>query len=342
VRAMEQLKELLAPDEGRDALRKLGGLLLGVGMLLIFFRKGSENLGAQWGDFALFLVLLAPCVFLYGLGFIGRRVTDGLRAWEAVYLTFGLFFVPLVLFQFVELVNGNPGASLNVFWIFLVTDILAVVAALVAGARYLLLLASLAMIVWWSALWDKIIGIGDHLGTYRGLLLVLAAIMVVGAVGLYVMDREGGLPRANELVTGAGISAVLGSIGLSATVLAAESNPFTSVPIAKPSAFWNLVALAVSLLLILYGARFGARGPVYVGGVGLFLFVLIVGLDLGHEPPKGSLKWWPVITVLLGAIAFVLSVIPGLRVNIPTGREPPSETGRPPPPPPSSGSQGPP
>jgi hypothetical protein len=318
---VDQLKELFAPDEGRDALRKVGGLLLGVGMLLVFFRKGSDALGKNWGDFALLLVLLAPCVFLYGVGLIGRRLTDGLRAWESVYLVFGLIFVPLVLFQFVQLINGDTGASLNVFWIFLVTDILAVVAALVTGARYQLLLASLAMIVWWSALWDKIIGIGDHLGTYRGLLLILAVIMVVGAVGLYVMDREGGLPRANELVTGAGISAVLGSVGLSASAFAAQGNPFTTVPVAHPSTFWNLVALVVSLALIGYGSRFAARGPVYVGGIGLLLFVLVVGFDVGGSPPQGSLKWWPVVTILAGGIAFILSVIPGLRFNVSSGRE---------------------
>ncbi len=317
---MDQLKELFAPDEGRDALRKLGGLLLGVGMLLVFFRKGSDQLGKNWGDFALLLVLLAPCVFLYGVGVIGRRLTDGLRSWESVYLVFGLIFVPLVLFQFVELVNGDTGASLNVFWIFLVTAAIGAATALVTGVRYQLLLASIAAIVSWSALWDKIIDLGDHLGTYRGLLMILAAILLAAAIGLYVMDRENGLPRANELVTGAGISAVLGSMGLSLGILVQQSNPFTPFPVAHPSTFWNLVALGVSLLLILYGARFAARGPVYIGGIGLLLFVLIVGLDLGHKPPRGSLKWWPVVTILAGGGAFLLSLIPGLRINISIGR----------------------
>ena len=210
---------------------------------------------------------------------------------------------------------------MNVFWIFLVTDILGIVAAFVAGARYQLLLSSVAMIVWWSALWDKIIGIGDHLGTYRGLLLILAAIMAASAVYLYLMDREGGRPRANEVVTGAGISAVLGSVGLSASVFAAQGNPFTSVPVAEPSTLWNLVALVVSLALIGYGSQFGARGPTYVGAIGLLLFVLIVGSDVGGDPPRGSLKWWPVVTILAGGIAFILSLVPGLRFHLPTGRE---------------------
>lgn len=318
---MDQLKQLFAPDDARDALRTVGGLLLGVGMLLVFYRKGSAALTGNWGEEALLLVLLAPCVFLYGLGLLGRRFTDRLQAWQAVFSVFGLILVPLVLFQFVELVNGDTGAPFNVFWIFLVAATLGVLAAIALGVRYQLLLASIALIVSWSALWDRIIGISDHVGVYRGLLLILAAILLAIALVVYRLDREQGRVNASELVTGAGISAVLGSAGLSFSTVFTQAVPLSFVPVAHPSAFWNLVALVVSIALIVYGSRFAVRGPTYVGGIGLLLFVVTVGSDLGHTPPRGSLKWWPVVTVLAGAIAFLISVIPGLRINLLSERE---------------------
>ena len=33
------MKDLLAPDDTRDVLRKLGGLLFGIGMLMVAMRK---------------------------------------------------------------------------------------------------------------------------------------------------------------------------------------------------------------------------------------------------------------------------------------------------------------
>ena len=116
-------------DEGRLALRTLGGVLLGTAMLLIFIRRSA--FGDPWGDFALLLVLLAPCVLLYGAALLGYLSFPEGRVWESTYAVFGILLIPLVLFQFVELVNGNTGAPLNTAWIFLVTAVAAVVATLV-------------------------------------------------------------------------------------------------------------------------------------------------------------------------------------------------------------------
>ena len=42
---MNELSRLFAPDEGRDALRKLGGLLIGLGLLMTFTRKSDSGFG---------------------------------------------------------------------------------------------------------------------------------------------------------------------------------------------------------------------------------------------------------------------------------------------------------
>jgi uncharacterized protein YjeT (DUF2065 family) len=168
---MRQLSRLLAPDEARDLLRMKGGLAVGIGLLMTWIRKSGGSLGNPWGDWGLFVVLLLAFGFLYGLGMVGRLSIDRYRSWTGVYLVFGIIVAPILLSQLVTAVNGNAGAALNVFWIFLVTAGLAVAASILAGARYALLLASLALIVSWSALWDKILsnGLAAHLGIYRGL-----------------------------------------------------------------------------------------------------------------------------------------------------------------------------
>ena len=97
------MRELLAPDDTRDALRKLGGLLFGIGMLMVFLRKGGD-----YSDFVVFLILAIPAVFLYGEGVLSDRWSGTIRPWQAVYSVFGLIFVPLALFQLVELLNGSP------------------------------------------------------------------------------------------------------------------------------------------------------------------------------------------------------------------------------------------
>jgi hypothetical protein len=314
-------------DEGRHALRTLGGILLGTAMLLIFIRRSA--LGDAWGDFALFLVLLAPCVFLYGAALLGYLSVPEGRVWQSVYATFGILLIPLVLFQFIVLVDGNTDAPLNTAWIFLVTAVAGAAATLIGNVRYGLLLGSIALIFSWLGLWDEILsdGLTGDFGTFRGLLMIIAAALVAGAVGLYLFDRVRGIGWGSELVTGAGIAAVLGAGLISFT-------GFGDVPVtpptptlgggdvvetesagAEPSLLWDTVLLIVSLLLIAYGSWVGRRGPAYVGGIGLLLFIILAGLDLDADDPEGTILGWPLLLLLLGLAAVVVSAIPGLRIG---------------------------
>ena len=342
---MNDLSRLFAPDEGRDALRKLAGLLIGLGLMMTFIRKADSSLGDAWGDWGLLIVLLIAFAFLYGVGLLGRLNTDGLRAWESVYLVFGVLVAPFVLLQFIEAINGTPGASLNVFWVFGVTAGLAVARTYLAGLRYGLLLASLAVIVSWSTLWNKIVsdGIGAHLGIYRGLLLILAGLLLAVAFAVWRMDRQEGPARANDVVTGAALSALIAG-SLSVSGVFGRSNPLLAVPSAESSLFWEIVLLAISLLAVGYGSRFAARGPAYVGGIGLIIFLLIAGADLNEATPQGKIVGWPLVLVVVGALAFAASLIPGVKIG-PLGVERlgwGGGRGSPPPPPPPAGSPPPP
>jgi hypothetical protein len=319
------MNDVLAPDDTRDALRKIGGLLLGLAALMIYIRKGPFISGnpSQWASFPMLLVLAIPAVYLYG-SILSRSQTGELRPWQAVHNVFGLVFVPLALGQFVDVIGGTPTASLNIFWITSATAGFAFYAGARAAVRVQFLLGSIAVIVSWTALWNKILsgGIGAHWGVYRGLLGIIAIGLLAGA--LYVWrDNPGGddigasatapsgdlgLWKASELVTGAGIAAVIGcSLGITAI---GNLNPLSgSTPPIATSTFWDVMLLIVSLGLVAIGSQIGTRGPVYVGAIGLVLFLAIVGLDLNEGRDANPFKFggWPWILLILGLVALALS-----------------------------------
>jgi hypothetical protein len=322
------MSELLRPDDTRDALRKIGGLLFGIGILMLLIRKAALPQEDPYGNFMQLILWLIPAVLLYGTSVLPKEDTGGqLRPWQTVYSVFGLIFAAGALLQFVDVIDdGASGNSLNVAWIFAAVAGLGFYAGAVRGIRFQFLFGSIALIIAWSALWDKILGdegIGGHLGTYRGLLGILSIGLLAGALYLWRTNPGGdnnastatgpsgdqGLWKASEVFTGAGISAVLAcSLGISSvTVL----NPLATSPVApvETSWFWDILLLAISLGLVGIGAQIGLRGPIYVGAIGLFLFLLITGLDLdkGDEADPTSVGLWPIVLLVLGGAGILLS-----------------------------------
>jgi hypothetical protein len=320
------MNDPLSPDDTRDALRKIGGLLIGLAALMVYIRKGpfiSLN-PHQWAAFPMFLVLAIPAVFLYG-SVLTRPRTGELRVWQVVLSVFGYLFVPLALSQFVDMIGGSPGAALNVFWIFGFTAALAFWSGAVMGVRVQLLLGSIAAIISWSAFWNKVLsdGISHHYGVYRGLLGLLAIGLLAGALYLWRENPGGdesatsalrpsgdlGLWKGSELLTGAGIAAVIAcGLGIASyTKLLGPLGPTNVTPIGT-STVWDVLLLVVSLGLVAIGSQIGTRGPVYVGALGLALFLLIAGLDLNSSPPHPfSLGGWPWVLLILGLIFVGLS-----------------------------------
>ena len=111
-------------------------------------------------------------------------------------------------------------------------------------------------------------------------------------------------------MTGAAVAAVIaGSLSLTRGF----SSPFFALPTAGSSLFWEIVLLIVSLLAVGYGSWLGTRGTAYVGGFGLLFFVIIAGADLNDSTPAGRIVGWPLLLVVVGALAFVASLLPKLR-----------------------------
>jgi hypothetical protein len=318
------LSRLFAPDDGRDAMRTFAGLLLGAGFFMAWARKSSTPING-WGDWGLLVTLLIITVFLYGVGLMGRLNTASLRAWQSVYIVFGILLIPFTLFQFIEAVGGTAGTDLNVFWVLLVTAGAAAFAALVADVQYGMLLASIAIVVAWSALWDKILsnGVFTHYGIYRGLLVIIGLILVAVALAVHRLDlfsrlRPGGPApeevrwrRGNDVITGAAIAGVAAG-ALTFTAFFAQASVF-AVRVASPSLLWDIELLIASLLAVLWGARFGVRGPTYVGGIGLLIFIINVGSEVGVNVPQSTIVGWPLILALVGAGLFVISLIPSVE-----------------------------
>ncbi len=302
------MSEALKPDDFRDALRKVGGLLFGLGFVMIFLRKGQD-----WGDFALFLTLGVPAVLLFGVGTSTARAAGEVRPWQAVFTIFGLLLIPFAIGQLVDVV-GDSGSDLNVFWIFGLTAALGVYAGHLVGVRFALLVSCVAAIVSWTSLWDKLLGdegVAGHIGTYRGLLGLLAILLVIAGIRIWrdERDEEEGLRKFSEFLTGAGIAAVLGcSLGVTA-LLTLFPIPFVSGFAIGDSTLWDVLLLAVSLGLVGLGTTIGVRGPAYVGAIGLGLFALIVGLDLNEaQPDPSNLGLWPILLLVGGGLAFFASL----------------------------------
>lgn len=316
---MDDLIRRLAPDERRDLVRLIGGVLLAAGFVAVALRKGSPGItGGDWSSFVLFLVLGAPAVTLYWLGMLGQQAGEHeVRPWQRVFLIGGIVLAPLALRELVEALGGRPGAALNTAWVFALTAGLALVALRRTGATYLTLLAAAAGAVAYLALCDAIVGLDADGSAYRWLLLLLAGVFAAGALAL----RERGSEReAAELVTASAVAAVAHGlvsvlsifVGLAflggATGVPGALGAETSFHEMAPGSFWKLELLAVSLVMIAVGHQLGTRGASYAGAAGIVSLVVIAGLDLASEQPSASLALWPLALLLAGAMAIAWSL----------------------------------
>ncbi len=327
---MEYLKRLQANDDERtEMVRALGGLLLGIGGLVLLLRKSALTPGS-WDDLPLFLAWLVPALILYGGGVLAARAAEP-RIWHSVWVVFGLIFIYGSLLQFLVLVDGNTGSSLNTAWTLSVVAAAGIGAAIFARVRFGWLVAGIALAIAWLALWDEILenGIGEDAGTFRGLCMVAALLLVAFAWIIESRGREGS--EAAEVVTAAGLIFVVGaglvglqdvsSLFIPVGVPSAAGVPSTSGGV-EPSLFWDVVLLAGSILLVAAGTLTKVRGPVYVGAIGILTFVFLVGVDLDDDTPEGKLIGWPLILLVAAVLAIVASFLAGRSSGTPAVNNP--------------------
>lgn len=349
----------LKPSQ-RDVLRLAGALIFAAGVLVLLVRKGED-----WADFPLLLVVGIPCALLYGLGIGALRIGPGddshheadrlaLPAWRATALVLGILFVALTVSQLIETIGGDTDKSGWVFVIFLVTAAAAAYAAAEHGLRYGALLAGLALIVSWIALWDALVE--PSATAIRWLFLIIGAALAFAALRFHAEDRR----EAPELVTAAGVAGLaagvtalvaLGGLFIGGALSSALGTEPDISGGSQQGDEWNVFLLVLAVALIWYGARAPWRGPAYVGAIALFVFIFSVGEDIGSlvqgDDPGTGVMGWPLLLLVLGGAALAAGLLggggrggataaPGASTQ-PTGARPDAPTqpmARPAPPPP--------
>jgi hypothetical protein len=289
-----------------------------VGALVLFIRKsGGVTGGSEWADFPLLLVVGIPCALLFGLGVASRTEGQGLDPWRSVLMIAGVLLAPVAFTQLRDTLGLSDESSFWIFCIFGLTAAMAAYGSFVVGAAYQALLAALAGVLAWLALWDWIAD--PSANGFRWLLIPLGLGYLAAAVSLRGREASQG----SEIVTATGIVGVLvGTIGvLDAAGELLGQSLFAGLggggAPGGQSVFWDIVLLVISLALVAYGARAGSRGPSYVGVLGLLVFAVLVGIEanalLEGERPDSSLVGWPLVLLLLGGAGLAASLAPRSR-----------------------------
>jgi hypothetical protein len=309
----------LESDPRGDWLRMIGGVLFALAATILFLRKTND-----WDAFPLLLLVGIPCVLLFGLGAAAALATGAVERWHAVLMVTGVLLSVLAFGQLWDTVGIDT--STNEFGLLLSAGVaaLAAVGGFWVGAAYQALLAAVAGIPAWLFLWDIILDDPSAAGL-RWLLLVLCVVYAVAALAL----RSADAPQSPEIVTAAGIAGVVvGTIGVVddaggvfALIFGAEAGE------GEGQGFvWDLFLLVFSLGLVVYGTVAVARGPAYVGFIGLLAFIVIQGGELNAlvegEEPDSSFAGWPLALFLIGGAALAA----GLLLRPPPPRPPEPET----------------
>lgn len=301
------MRRVLTSDD-HPTLRLIGGVLFGIGAFVLLIRRLGP--GDAWGPAARFLILWIPAVILYGWGLAGARASARPSAWQSAFTVFGLVLIPVSLFLFLDWVGGNTSAPLNGVWIFLLSAGFGFVAGLAGRVRYCCLLASLMVVLAWLLLWDEILsgGLDAHDTASRWLLLAIGVILLLVAAAIS-MRRSDDSPA--DVITAAGLPMVLAG-GITGLSVIGTGITFGS-PGADGGLWWDIELLVVSISLLAYGVGVGVRGTTYVAALGLAVFAVQVSRDFQNLLAPDDVVGWPLVLLIAGGLALVVSALPALR-----------------------------
>jgi len=306
VGAREKLLELARPPAHRGPLIASGAVVWTLGVTLEELRM-SDRLGT--GVHLLILGLSAAVIL--GLGAQFKPEGGRPPASQSVLLVSGLGLLHAALLTLANLLGADfdhfsPGAWM---WTSLVVAGIAAWAALRRASAICALIAAIEAGIALLSLWDWLF---DPSGPtpFRWLLLGLAIALV-----LVSLVARGGWPRHSEqIVNAAGVAILaIGLTGVAGAVVESFSPFADGSPEAPLAGIWEVVLVFGGCGLIAYGAVDRVPGAAWLGIANLAVFTLAatIGAD-------GTLAWWPLLLLLIGAGAMGA----GLRPRAPLPPEP--------------------
>jgi hypothetical protein len=286
-------RELLRPPSHRGPLIAAGAVVLAVGIVLEEIRLRS-SLGAG----AHLAILLLCGGLIYWLGVQAPNEDGAPPAFQSVLLVTGIALLAGALLRLADVLGAHvlDAPAGMIVWTSALAGVLALWPAFARNSAICLLLATAFGATALLSAWSFVLHPGSPT-PFRWLLLAVAAGCVIGSLAL----REPAPRHGEVLVNAAGLAiAAIGATGVVPFYLSDAVGP-TPLP-----GFWEVVLLA-------FGALERSPGPAYVGVLDLLLFIAAVAIS-----PQGTLYWWPLTLLLIGA--FMLLV--GLRPRRPLPPEP--------------------
>jgi hypothetical protein len=290
--------ELLRPPPHRGPLIAAGAVVFAAGLSLAAIRLDDELAAIVK------LLMFAPtAALLLAIGLQAPSEEGRPPAYQSVLLVTGLLLLWIALVWLAELLGADGLTARTDTWTGLLVSGSAAFAAFRTRSAICLLIAVIALGV---SLVSGIEWIFDPDGftASRWLLLLLAAALVIGSLGL-----RAGAPRQSELlVVGAGLAPLTIALqGLWVSLFFGRGG--TEV---LPG-FWELVVLASAFGLLAYSAVDRVPGPAWLGLANLLAF-----MGNAAVADDDTLYWWPLLLIVLGAVG----LIAGLRPRTPLPPEP--------------------
>jgi len=289
----------LRPLPFRGDLIAAGAVALAVGVVLLDVRVQDD-----WAAGVRFVVTGATAALLLLLGWLAPREGDTPRVYVSALLLAAFPPTVLALLDLADALGGSIASAGSLTWVLAAVAALYLGLAARRGSAACTLLGGLALIAAAMAAWGWAFE-PRRVTPYEW--LALAGIVLAGFGAVVLRDTR--RAHAVALVNVAGVAAIalayLVSLGTTAATPSSGALGGFSAPWG-----WKLVLAAVGFGLVAYGAVDRERGPTWLGAAVLAAFV-------GLAATSGTVLWWPLILVAVGAVA----IAAGLR---PTDPAPPS------------------
>lgn len=297
---------VLRPLPFRGDLIAAGAVALTVGVLVLDLRmQGSWAAGVRC------VVVAAAAALLLALAWRAPVEDREPRLYVSVLLSAAFPLTAVALAELAGALGGGVGSAGSATWVLVVLAALYAALARARGSAICTLLAAgaavAALLAAWSWIFDP-----ESVTAYRWLLLAVVAALALGAIRLRDRHRR----HAVSLIDVVGLSAV--TLGVT---LWSESAAIGGV-VGGAGWGWQLVLLALGFALVAYATADRERGPAWLGATALALFVVAAA-------DHGSLLWWPLLLIVLGAGVVAAGLRPTTPAPPPPDADAPAASTRP-------------